>query len=192
MQVPAQQYTPSAPLEGKYARLIPYVRGHFPRGYLGDVWKVIEAEGAALDIFYSKLAYSPTSTPFDSRGDLEEFIAYFASPDRLLFHVEEKETSDFAGIMWLDEIIPNHKGTVNLFFRMAHRGKLAFEAAKLFRDFCTGPLGLFQLWGITPWKHSVAVGRWVGLRTIAKLPRFARVNGQYLDGYVLLYEVDHG
>lgn len=185
-----QSSTPSAPLEGKYARLVPYHRGHFPRGYLGELWRVIEAEGAALDIFYSKLAFPPSATPVDTRGDLEDFVAYFSSADRLIFHVESLD-GEFAGIFWLDEIITGHKATVNLFFRKAARGKLAFEAARLFRDFCCGPLGLTQLWGITPWKHSVALGRWVGLKTVATLPRFARINGQYLDGYVLLYEVDH-
>lgn len=191
----ATSFTPSerrvSPLEGKLSQVIPYSREHFARGYLAHVWKQIEDDGASLDIFYAKLAFPPTE-PVDVRGDVQDFIQYFASPERMLFHVEQRDSREMAGIFWLDDIILGHRATVNLFFRPGSRGRIAFEAGRIFRDFCCEQLGFLQLWGVTPWKHSVAMGRWLGMKPVAVLPRFARINGELLDVHVIRYEKANG
>lgn len=190
---PALSSTPSEPrpdpLVGRYVRLLPLVRGFFRRDALALMWAAVEEEGATLDILYGRRSMAQT-TPFDTRGDLVDFVEYFKGDDKLVVLVEAED--ELAGFLWLEDMVPGFRGTVNLFFRKKYRGRVAFEAGRLFRDYCCGVLGFKSLWGLTPWKHSVVMGKWLGMKQIAVLPSFQLIDGQARDVYVIRYEAPNG
>ena len=178
-------------LTGKHVRLRPYVRGFMPRDALAQMWSAVEADGSALDLLYGRRAMPKPPTPYDTRGDLIDFVDYFKGDDKLLVLVEVIETHELAGFLWLDDMIPLFRGTVNLFFRKEYRGKVAFEAGRIFRDYCCQVLRFKSLWGLTPWRHSVAMGRWLGMKKIAVLPSFQMIDGVAMDVYVLRFEASN-
>lgn len=177
---------------GKYVRLRQYLPGYYPRESLYILWKAAEEDGACLQIFYDKLSHPKPDTPIDTRGDLAEFVSYFNAPDKLLVIFEDLKTSDLVGFMWLSDMVPRFRATVNIFFRKRYRGRAGFEGARLFREYATRVLGFPTLWGLTPWTNSVAVGRWLGMKTVAVLPKFQLIDGVAHDVFVLRYEADDG
>ena len=175
-------------LVGSTVRLHHYVPGYYPRGILLRLWEMIEEDGAALDIFYDHLSEKVPDSPVDTRAEISEVLSYFADPKKVIVFVDDPGTNDLMGAFWLTEIVPGFRATVNLFFRKRYRGRQAFEAGRRFRDYATDVLGFKSLWGITPWKHSVAMGRWLGMKTVAVLPHFHLVNGVPMDSYILKLE----
>ncbi len=174
-------------LTGRYVRCRQYIPGYYQRDAFYTLWKAVEEDDAALQILYGRLGREHPGTPIDTRGDLADFIEFFASDNKLIVIVEDVKTGELAGFLWLEDMVPKFKATVNLFFRKKYRGKAAFEGARIFRDYVCGALGFPTLWGLTPWKHSVAVGRWLGMKTIAVLPGFQLIEGKPYDVYVLRY-----
>ena len=177
-------------LTGKHVRLHPLVRGYFPRDVLALMWNAVEQDGAALDLLYGRRSMTRPATPFDTRGDLIDFVEYFKGDDKLVVLVAAND--ELAGFLWLEDMVPLFRGTVSLFFRKKYRGRVAFEAGRIFRDYCCQVLGFKSLWGLTPWKHSVVMGRWLGMKTVAVLPSFQMIDGQAKDVYVIRYEAPNG
>lgn len=177
-------------MTGRYVRLRQYIRGYYGREILGYLWQLAEADGATTQILYSRLSLQRPDTPVDTRGDLVDFVSYLSGDDKLIVLVEERATGEIAGFFWLADMVPKHRATVNLFFRKHCRGKLAFEASKLFREYATQVLGFRYLWGMTPWKHSIMLGRWCGMKQVAVLPHFQLIDGEEKDVYVVCYTRD--
>ena len=185
----AQRNEVHDPLNGRYCRIWPYLRGHYPRSLLGELWQLVESEGASRDIFYGSRA-EPKTTPIDTCGDLTDFVEYFRA-NRPLYLVADNEDR-VVGFFWLDEMVQGQRATISLFFRKDSRGRLAFEAGRIFRDYCISFLGFKEIWGVTPWKQSVAMGRWLGMKTVAVLPQFQRIDGKLFDLYLLRYKAANG
>ena len=178
-------------LTGRYVRVRQYIPGFYPRDSHYRLWAKDEEEGATLQIHYGRLGLPRPATPVDTRGDLADFVDYFKGADKLICVVEALETGELIGFLWLEDMIPRHRATVNLFFTKAARGKMAYEAAGIFRDYATRFLGFRYLWGLTPWKHSAAMGKWLGMKVVAVLPSFQLIDGDLKDVYVLRY-APHG
>ena len=174
-------------LTGERVRLVVYVRGFYPRDTLLRLWEAVEADGASLDILYG-LRSSKATEPVDVRGDPQDFLAYFSDEKLILLIVMTKDLGELVGFFWLSDVVPKFRATVNLFVRKKFRGRHAVEAARIFRDYAVHGLGFPTLWGLTPWKHSAVMGRWLGMKTVATLPNFQLIDGAAVDVYILKYE----
>lgn len=164
---------PANPLDryiGQYIRLWPYLRGAYAKDLLYRLWALVAKEEAFHQLFWG-LHESESR-----HGDLEHFCRFFSEDTgRQLFIVQSVDKDELAGFLWLDDIVPFHRGIGSLFISPAYRGKAAAEAVRLFCDYCFTNIGLQSIWGVTPWPQAAHLITEIGFERIAILPNFALV-----------------
>lgn len=184
--------SPVNPLDryiGQHVRLWPYLRGAYSKDLLYRLWALVAKEEAFHHLFWGL-------HEVESRhGDLEHFCRFFGEETgRQLFIVQAIEKDELAGFLWLDDVVPFHRGIGSVFMSPAYRGKAAAEAVRLFCDYCFTNMGIQSIWGVTPWPEAANLIMGVGFERMALLPQFAMVKGISHDVRIfrLLKEQFHG
>ena len=167
-------------LSGQHVRLYPYQRGAFPREVLYACWRAVEDEGAARLLFYAQPCQEEAE-----RGDLTEFVSYMTDPKRLVYIAQSLTTDALAGMVWFDDIQPNHRAAANVFFRRRAWGAPALEGSRLALGHVFDTLKVESIWAYTPWKHAVRHAERAGMMPVALLPGFVRIDGAPRDIHVL-------
>jgi hypothetical protein len=174
-----------AKLEGEHCRIFPYTRGYYPRDILYHAWKIMEDDQEAARVFHGYLGYDDR-TPIPHRGDLAQFCQYFeASTGRLLVLCQSKADGRLAGFVWGDDVIPEFRALVNIFFAKPYRGIVALEGGHLALRYAFDALKLQYLWGFTPWPAAKRYCQRLGFKSIGVLPAFNRIDGEARDMHVL-------
>jgi RimJ/RimL family protein N-acetyltransferase len=157
-------------------RLLPYVRGAYPKDLLYRLWSLVAKDDAFHQLFWG------LHLEESKHGDLEHFCRYFAEDSgRMLFVVQSVNKDEIAGFIWLDDVIPGFRGLGSVCMAQAYRGKSALEAVRLFCDYSFHELGLQTIWGVTPWPAASGLITHAGFERMAELPEFALVQGKTLD-----------
>ena len=169
-------------LENDTVLLHPYARGVQGRDTLYYVWRLMEDEGDAQQIFYSQLCADERT-----RGDLVECVHYFSStmPVRFLVMPQEKTSEEFMGLVWFDHL--GHVGSVGVFYRKAYRGKASQMATQLACEYAYATFGYSRLFGFTPYKAAVRHVRALGWQHVGKLPGFVCIDGKERDLYQMMH-----
>lgn len=159
--------------ETETMRLVPYARGVYGRDTLYHVWRLMEDEQMAQQIFYSQQC-----TDERWRGDLVECVGYFScqSPPRMLVLPQDKISEEIMGLVWFDHM--GHVGTMGLCYRKRFRGKHGQAATALACQYAFATFSFTRVFGFTPYKEAVAHVRALGWTRVGHLPGFVRINGQ--------------
>lgn len=162
-------------------RLLPYARGIYGRDTLYTIWRLIEDEQMAQQIFYSQQC-----TDERWRGDLVECVSYFNSihPQRMLVIPQDKASEALMGLVWFDHL--GHVGSIGLCYRKQFRGKRSHEATKLACQYAFEVLGFTRIFGFTPYKEAIRHGLAMGWTRVGTLPGFVRIHGQDRDLYQIM------
>lgn len=155
-------------LAGTHVRLWPYARGWYPRDILYRCWLVMERDGATARVFHSSV--SPPDIPYSQQGDLTEFVTLLADPRRVVLIVQAAATDDILGLIWFDDLIPQHRALCNIFMCKAAYGPAAEEASTLAAAYAFEHLQVPTLWAFTPWPVAVAHAKSIGFQVLAQLP----------------------
>ena len=161
---------------GTQVRLLPYLRGAYPKDVLYRLWALVQQADAFHQLFWG------LHVDEGKHGDLEHFCRFFGEDTgRHLFIVQSVNTDEIAGFLWLDDVIPETRGIGSVFMAPGYRGRAAQEAVRLFCDYSFHELGLQAIWGVTPWPQAASLISEVGFERMAFLPAFAKVQGIMQD-----------
>ena len=173
-------------LDSPHGVLWPYERGRYPRDTLYLLWRMIEEEHVA-----DKLFFGQTVDPGHAgvRGDLAAFCDMFSDPRRRLLIAQapgDNGTSGaLMGLIWFDDVIPQHRASVNIFMRRRYWGVPARDLAGLALRYIFEAEGLQHVWAYTPWPLAIRMAEAVGFRQVAVLPEFLAVDGAVHDVTIL-------
>lgn len=174
-------------LTGTHGQVWPYVRGAYPRDTLYLLWRLMEREAGGEKLFFSQQG------GYDVRGDLTEFVRFFSESTRQLFIVQAlEEPREVQGFVWLDDITPEHKAAINVFFRRKYWGAAAREAAELVIRYAFEVMKLSAVWAFTPWALAARMAQALAFEPVAVLPDFVRVDGQSHDVHIFRKVRDGG
>lgn len=146
-----------------------------------------EKDGAALLlVVWDGLCSDPSLLPslFWQTAEpmtLESFLALFLSGPRVLYIVQDRMTGEFAGVVFLDSIVPGHKAMLSIGMLPGYRGRGSVDAA---RQACRDGLEAFDLasvWTATPHLTGKTLARRIGAEEMATLPEFALIGGRPRD-----------
>jgi RimJ/RimL family protein N-acetyltransferase len=171
---PEQTWTPA--MAGEHVQLIPYFRGVHAPDFIAGLWGLMAADGALEHVFQATTPGDDLSTRM--QYDITAFIRYFDPADgtRVVVMVVIKPTDNqpetIAGLIWFDEIIPQHRASINIWIREPYRGSIAKEAARLAVKAAFARWQLRTLWASTPWRSAYAIARSCGFQPEAVLHDF--------------------
>jgi RimJ/RimL family protein N-acetyltransferase len=166
-------------LTGAHVRLWPWVRGLYGRDDLYHVWRLIEQEPGAVQ----KLFYTQQCADESQRGDLQTFCEYMSS--RLLLLAQSVTDQQLIGCVWFEDVVPDWRATISMFYRRTYWGTPAREATRLAVRYAFEVLQVPQVWGITPQRLALRHGLALGFTHLATLPGYVRLAGQPRDVFVL-------
>lgn len=170
-------------LQGEKCRIFPYRRGYLQRDTLYHAWSAVESEHAERRIFHSQLV---GDEPISTRGDLQHFCQYFADDQaRPLLICQEHGDTSIAGLVWLEELVPDYKGMAGIFFRKKSFGAVAEEAGHIAIAYAMHVYALKYLWCRTTWRDTSAYAQRLGFKMICTLPSYYLIDGKERDLYVL-------
>jgi hypothetical protein len=161
-------------------RLVPYARGVWGRGFIVDLWLLVERDGASRQLFYGQ------HCPEESwRGDIVAFIQYFEaeSPRRVLVVPQDVATGELMGLVWVEMVQPGYLATLGLCYVKRYRGARARAATQLALQYFWG-FDVQLLTGFTPYKPALQHVLALGWKHDATLPGFVRIRGKARDVYV--------
>jgi len=166
-------------LTGQHVKLYPYVRGYFPPETLYTLWHLMRAQGAIGKLFYGRLP-SAEAPPHRLCGDLVHFVKFFEPEEPnarpLLLVQSQKQPEDIAGMVWFDDMIPEHRAAGSVFYRRKYWGEPAREATRLAIAWAFAVLKVESCWAYTPWKTGRRHAQAVGMNLVATLPGYVVVD----------------
>lgn len=154
---------------GVHVRVLPYVRGCYPRDMLYRLWHVIEQEGASEKLFFSGF---PRGTPISCHGDLIHFMQVCSEPGRVTLLIESVADQELAGAFWFEDFIPDWRCLASIFIRRKYWGAISEEAARLSLAYAFEQFNLQAIWALTPWATARSLSQRCGLTEVATLPGF--------------------
>jgi hypothetical protein len=161
-----------AMLTGQHVKLYPYVRGQFPPETLFTLWSLMRSQGALDRIFFGR----PNELPFQTRGDLVEFIRVFEPEPPaqrwLLMVGSQKKPDDIVGMCWFDDYVPKHRVAGSVFYRRKYWGEPAAEATRLAIRWAFACLEVQSVWAYSPWKAGQQHALHAGMTHVATLPAY--------------------
>lgn len=173
---------PSRPRRGRYATVIPYIRGLSPREELLRWWLLMDQHGGQKYIFWADQSGVETL-----RGDPVAFVAAFAQ--RLAFACYDNATEQLIGFNWVEHITPRHHAQWGMYFSPKTSREVIFDANLLTTRAVFAHLRTLRfLFGFTPWKAALKHGLKQGWQHVATLPGFAAMGEEGKDLYVLRLE----
>ena len=154
---------------GVQARILPYVRGCYPRDMLYRLWSVIEAEQASEKLFFNGF---PRGTPVSCHGDLIHFMQVCSEPGRVTLLIESLADQELAGAFWFEDFIPDFRCLASIFIRRKYWGPLSAEAARLSLQYAFDHFNVQAIWALTPWATADSLSARCGLQVVACLPSY--------------------
>ena len=145
-------------------RVLPYVRGYYPRDTAYRLWSLMEAEGAASKLFFSGV---PHGTDVNCLGDLTQFVQSLATRETLV--MQHLESGEIAGLFWYEDFIPSHRALVSIFVRRRFWGEVAKEIADLGLRYGFEVFQLKHIWALTAWPTSASIAERCGMTLVATL-----------------------
>jgi len=143
----------------------------------------MEQDKAAPLLFHGQQV--PDNMIHSWQGDLTEFIGLMSAQGRLVVMVESIENNEIAGFYWMDDIIPNYRALVSIFFRKKYYGATSKEASKLFINYALNGIGFKHLWAFTPFPWAAKHAQGVGFSKVAELPGMYLIDDKPQSSYVL-------
>ena len=173
---------PYRPRKGRYATVIPYIRGLSPRDELLRWWLLMDQHGGQKYIFWADSVRTETV-----RGDPQSFLAAFN--ERLAFGCYDNATDELVGFNWVEHVKPKHHGQYGMYYQPKTPTEVTREATWLttlavFEYFTT----LRFLFGFTPWKAALKHGTALGWQHVGTIPGLAAMGDECRDMYVLRLE----
>lgn len=152
--------------------MCPYARGVYPRDLLSKLWTLMEAEDATKYVFYEHFARDER---FSTRGDLTQFIEFFADPKKALFVILAKEKNEIAGLMWLEGVVAGVRAIGGFWMRRRYWGEMTREAVNICLEYVFDFLHIPTVWGFTPWLTSVKTTNALGWNYVCSLPDWTQI-----------------
>jgi hypothetical protein len=171
--------SPYRPRRGRYATVIPYIRGLSPRDELLRWWLLMDQHGGQKYIFWADQSGYETL-----RGDPIAFLDSFSA--RLAFACYDNATEELVGFNWVEHLKPRHHGQYGMYYKPKTPREVTRDATFLttmavFEYYTALP----ALFGFTPWKAALQHGKALGWQHVATLPGFAQMGDACKDIYVL-------
>jgi hypothetical protein len=129
--------------------LFPYLRGHYHRDILHDLWVLIELDNDWERLFWNR-RYD--TTPVKLKGDLVDWIQFVEHPvDRKSFLIAlTNDTHEIAGLVWFynmtDELAHG-----SIWMARKFRGLYTREAVNIGLEYSFYARGWKTVWAGTPW-----------------------------------------
>lgn len=171
------------PRTGRYATIIPYIRGISPRETLLHWWLLLEECKGVPSIFWSQACAAETL-----RGDPIAFCAAFAN--RLACGIYANTTQNLVGFTWIEHIKLGHHAQFGMWYSRRAWGNVARDGTFLTTQLVFEAVNIQALYGFTPWKLALRHGLTLGWKHVGTLPGFAIVRDERRDMYVMLKEHD--
>lgn len=168
-------------LTGERVRVWPYAKGLYPESILAHMWSMINDAGAAHKVFWAHNRNEKLDTV-----NLGFFLSYMSQCLPLL--VQDLESQEMIGMVWLDEIIMGHRSNINMFYRRKAWGSKAKEASQICLRYSFEAFKFDTLWGMTPWREARNHAVKAGFKHVATLDRYACILGEYRSVYVIQKE----
>jgi hypothetical protein len=160
-------------LEGANCKIVNYERDSMKKEILYDLWKMMDEDGDLNRVLWSFEKY-----------DLTQFIQYMSDTHNLLFIIYNEDYSEYAGLIWVNEIMPNFKAHTAIYIRKKYRKVLTDEASKLSIDFMFKHFNLNELWSHTPYPNAHKLSLRLGSTEIAILPNYLLIKGVPHDYHI--------
>lgn len=169
-------------LNGKLCRLFPYVRGHYGRNVLYNLWSLMEEDGGSEMTFHGMP--EGNHLPITIKGDLTDFVRYMSDPARILLMVQTKD-EELAGFIWFDDYVPMFKASCNIFIAKKFRGEMVDEASWIALSYMFDFYHVEAIWAVTPWSSASNHALSLGFEMISVLPEFELYKGKLNDMRIL-------
>lgn len=145
LSFPEKEYS----LVGEHLTLFPYLRGHYHRDILHDVWTLIELDNAWDNLFWNR---EYDVTPVALRGDLTDWISYVEHPvDRKSFLIAlTNDTHEIAGLIWFYNM-KDESAQGSIWMARKFNGAYTREAVLLGLEYGFRARKWQTVWAGTPW-----------------------------------------
>ena len=171
--------SPYRPRRGRYATVVPYVRGQSPRDELLRWWLLMEQHGGQQELFWSVPSRLETR-----RGDPLAFGEAFSR--RLACACYDNATEELIGFNWVEHVKPKHHGQFGMYYTPHTSTAVSCEATSLMTMTMFSVITTLRfLFAMTPWDWALSHWLALGWQQVATLPGFAVVDDACCDLYVV-------
>lgn len=183
-----RQYT----LQGEHVTLWPYVRGHYPRSFLFDVWALIEKAGDWGRFFWDTTGLD---TPVPTKGDIVDWVTFVETPvdQKAILVVQAVQGGEICGLVWFNRI-QSDCAFGSIWMRPEYRGLAhSREAINVGLEYAFYLRGWKEVFAMTPFPLARNLVKRCGFKDVALLPNVYRIGGEPTKVHVLgIKEADYG
>ena len=170
-------------LEGETVRLWPWSPGVYPAMLPIELWQMVYREHQERRLWWP-LCRHPANKAMSIEGFLQTFH------NTLVLIAQDRTTEALIGFCWFEDYLTNYRATYNVFFLRKAWGKQAREGTRLALRYGFEYMGWQHIWAFTPWKMAVRHAEAVGAKVEAVLARYALIDDQPRDLFIV--KVDRG
>jgi len=171
-------------LEGQLVKIVPFMRGYFPRTAMFQLWQAIEQDGTAHRLFWEQREGNETM-PVSTDGDLVTFVDRMNKPATQLLIGYPKDSFEIMGMFWFSDIQPGHQAFANIWVKKSFYGKASRDLSKLCLAYAFEVWGLQQLWVTTPWVEALKLATDMGFAKTGLMPNFVKIQQILYDVHLL-------
>ena len=178
-------------IDSEHLKCWPYVRGHYQRDTLYQIWSLIEQAGDWDKIFWEN---QPGDTPISIKGDLTAWVQFVEDPidKKILLIMVSRSDNQIAGIVWFNHV-KNNEAYGCIWMRPEYRGAASREAVHLGLEHAFYAMGWTKVWAATPWPRARNLIKKSGFSDVVTLPGMHKVGDKPGNVFILaVEEQDYG